>query len=118
MPHSAAMAVIQYRDRRTGRLEPERVFHGETLAFLYENRAGRVLASVLTANALFSRGYGWLQRRPASRRKIPRFISGLGVDAGEAERPPGEYASLDEFFTRRLKPGSRPIDQDPDRLIT
>jgi phosphatidylserine decarboxylase len=112
------MTLINYRDRRTGRLEPERVFHGEALAFLYENRAGRVLASLLTANSLFSRGYGWLQRRPASRRKIPRFISGLGVDAGEAERAPAEYGSLDEFFTRRLKPGSRPVDQDPERLVT
>jgi phosphatidylserine decarboxylase len=118
MPRSTATAVIQYRDRGTGRLEPERVFHGEALAFLYENRVGRVLASLLTANGFFSRGYGWLQRRPASRRKIPRFISGLGVDAGEAERPPGEYASLDEFFTRRLKPGSRPIEHDPERLVT
>jgi phosphatidylserine decarboxylase len=111
------MAEIQYRDRRTGRLELERVFHGEALDFLYENRAGRVLASLLTANGLFSRGYGWLQRRPASRRNIPRFISGLGIDAAEAERAPGEYASLDDFFSRRLKPGSRPIDPDPERLI-
>jgi len=118
MRRFAAIAVIQYRDRRTGRLEPECVFHGQALAFLYENRAGLVLASFLTANGLFSRGYGWLQRRPASRRKIPRFISGLGIDAREAERPPGEYASLDEFFTRRLKAGSRPINQDPERLIT
>jgi len=118
MPDPAVTMVVQYRDRRTGRLEPERVFHGEALAFLYEKWAGRVLASLLTANGLFSGGYGWLQRRPASRRKIPRFISSLGVDAGEAERPPREYGSLDAFFTRRLKPGSRPIDQDPEWLIT
>jgi len=31
------------------------------------------------------------------------------VDASEAERPLDEYPTFTEFFTRRLKPGARPI---------
>jgi len=109
--------TVQYRNRRTGELETERVFEGGALRFLYGSLAGRLLREPLVASALFSRLYGWLQRRPASRRKIPEFIRSLGIDAGEAERAPGEYASLDDFFTRRLKPGSRPVDRDPERLV-
>lgn len=31
------------------------------------------------------------------------------IDAGAAERPVEEYNTLQEFFTRRLKPGLRPV---------
>jgi phosphatidylserine decarboxylase len=110
--------TVQYRNRKTGALETERVFQGDALRFLYRDRIGRLLSEPIVSNSLFSRVYGWLQRRPASRRKIPELIRSLGIDAGEAERAPEEYASLDDFFTRRLKPGSRPVDPDRDRLVT
>jgi phosphatidylserine decarboxylase len=110
--------TVQYRNRRTGELETERVFRGESLRFLYGGPIGRLLCESIVSSRLFSRFYGWLQRRPASRRKIPEFIRSLGIDAGEAERAPEDYASLDDFFTRRLKAGSRPVDSDPDRLVT
>ncbi|MBR1921077.1 MAG: phosphatidylserine decarboxylase, partial [Kiritimatiellae bacterium] len=32
-----------------------------------------------------------------------------GCRADEAERPLGDYASFNDFFTRRLKPGARPV---------
>ncbi len=55
-----------------------------------------------------------------SRLKLPRpfrmpiygrFARAYGANLDEAERPLEEYASLLDFFTRRLKPGLRP--QDP-----
>lgn len=39
-------------------------------------------------------------------------------DLEEAALPLEEYASLREFFVRRLKEGSRPIDFDPHSLVT
>jgi len=112
------MATTQYRDRSTGRLETERVFHGSVLGFLYGRRAGRLLGELLTSGSLLSRYYGWLQRRPSSKRSIPEFASSLGVAVDEAERKLDEYGSLDDFFTRKLKPGSRPIDRDANRLVS
>ncbi len=38
------------------------------------------------------------------------FARRFGVDLSEAERPIEGYATFAEFFTRRLKPGLRPID--------
>jgi phosphatidylserine decarboxylase len=35
----------------------------------------------------------------------------------EVEVPQGGYPSFDAFFTRRLRPGARPLDPDPNALI-
>ena len=47
--------------------------------------------------------------RPVMRAVIRGFARRYGVDAGEAERAIEEYPTFTEFFTRRLKPGVRPI---------
>lgn len=43
-------------------------------------------------------------------RLIRRFVAAYGVDLGEAERGIGQFASFNDFFTRELKPGARPLD--------
>lgn len=40
------------------------------------------------------------------------------LDLEEAQLPLEEYASLREFFVRKLKESSRPIDSDPYCLVT
>src|SRR3954471_7124530 len=47
--------------------------------------------------------------RGVVRAVIRAFAKKYGVDASEAERPIEEYPTFTEFFTRRLKPGARPI---------
>src|SRR5438067_9617432 len=47
--------------------------------------------------------------RPVMRAEIRAFARKYGVDASEAERPIDEYPTFTDFFTRRLKPGARPI---------
>ncbi len=110
-----APRTITIRDRASGRLVEERVFGGDTLDRLYGTWSGRLARRLLRARAA-SHLYGWLKRRPASRREIPAFVASLGIDATEAERPLDEYQSLDAFFERRLAPGARPIEPDPARL--
>jgi phosphatidylserine decarboxylase len=56
--------------------------------------------------------------RPLLRRALALYVDHYGVDVSEAERPIGEYESFDDFFTRRLKPGARPIDEDPDSVLS
>jgi phosphatidylserine decarboxylase len=53
-----------------------------------------------------------------SRRWIAAFCKTYRINADEAEKPLDEYASLNEFFTRRLKPGARPIDPAPNTLVS
>lgn len=45
---------------------------------------------------------------------IPNDIS----DLEEAALPLDKYTSIREFFVRALKEGSRPIDTDPQCLVT
>jgi phosphatidylserine decarboxylase len=60
-------------------------------------------------------------RRLASMRSkmaVRRFAARYGVAVEDAEKPLDEYDSVLAFFTRRLKPGIRPIDPDPNVLIS
>ena len=49
---------------------------------------------------------------------LTRFARIYGIDVSEAEKPLGGYAGFDEFFTRKLRPGARPIDDAPGRVVS
>jgi len=55
---------------------------------------------------------GWIAGRPLPQgfrlTVLGGFARQYGVDLDEAEKPLGDYSSLQAFFTRRLKPGLRP----------
>lgn len=82
-------------------------------------RTWRVVLALLRfmPQAALSRGLGRLAdvRLPAPLRTpvLGTIARTLGIDLGEAERPLESYASLNELFVRRLRPGARPIAADP-----
>lgn len=41
------------------------------------------------------------------------YVRAYGVDLSEAVEPPGGFRTFDEFFTRQLKPGARPLAASP-----
>lgn len=47
---------------------------------------------------------------PVNQQLIKRFAKFYNIDINEAEKSLGEYKSLGEFFSRKLKDGARPID--------
>lgn len=47
---------------------------------------------------------------------IRRFVAAFDVDMSQAARGIGEFASFNDFFTRELKPGARPL-ADAQRFI-
>jgi phosphatidylserine decarboxylase len=95
----------------------ERVYAAEQLEYFYGTPTGRLLLHVILSRRLFSWLYGFTKRSRRSRDQIRRFIDTLDVDTTELEKPVAAYASLDEFFSRRLTPGARPIDSNPDHLL-
>lgn len=76
------------------------------------------LLTELSSRKGISRTAGRIARSRFSRKLIPSFVRTYQIAAGEAEKPLEHYESLNEFFTRRLKPGSRPIDPAPDAVIS
>lgn len=84
------------------------------------NELFAILQRLLPQHAL-SRLAGRLAeaRTPWLRRALIRaFVRTYGVDMAEAERgDPDAYESFNDFFTRALRPGARPLAEDPDALL-
>jgi phosphatidylserine decarboxylase len=70
--------------------------------------------------AALSRSFGALADTPVPRRLRRAVIGGfarlMGIDVTEAERPVTEYASVNEYFVRRLRPGVRDWPDDDATL--
>jgi phosphatidylserine decarboxylase len=84
----------------------------------------RVMRSAwrLTPQRALSDVIGWSAQRslpPVLRTALlRRFARQYGIDVAEAEKPLEAYSGLQEFFTRRLRPGARPIDTDPSSIVS
>src|SRR6267143_6631599 len=55
--------------------------------------------------------------RPVSVRRIAPFIERYGVRPDDFVDNPSTFKSFNEFFYRKLKPHSRPIDRDPSSVV-
>ncbi|MCZ8517107.1 archaetidylserine decarboxylase [Paenibacillus filicis] len=76
------------------------------------------LLTELSSRKSVSRATGAFAKSRTSRSLIPRFARTYGIRIEEAEKPLHEYGSLNDFFTRRLKPGLRPVHDAPDTLVS
>jgi phosphatidylserine decarboxylase len=56
--------------------------------------------------------------RPVLEPVLSVYARAYRVDLDEAIVPSEGFQSFNEFFTRRLREGARPIDQDPDVLVS
>jgi phosphatidylserine decarboxylase len=87
----------------------------------FSDRAARSVWRIVPKRAVSGAiGWGVSLGIPAALRTLmlTRFARVYGIDVSEAEKPLGEYAGFDEFFTRKLRPGLRPIDDAPGRVIS
>ncbi len=110
---------IWYLERTTGEKRLERVYGHWALSLLYgdgfwNGLFSKLFLPLLAKIPLFSILYGYLQKRKASRKKIPAFIRDFGVDTSEFVHE--NFQSFNDFFIRKLKPEKRPIVSDPNVL--
>lgn len=86
----------------------------------FSSRAARTVWRVAPKRA-YSGAVGWGAARgiPGWFRStfLGRFARLYGIDVTEAERSLAEYRTLDEFFTRRLREGARPVDPDVNVVV-
>ncbi len=80
----------------------------DTLRILPRKRISRVLGRLADLRA----------PGPLLQRAIDLFVRSYDIDLSEAVVPPGGFKSFDEFFTRRLVEGARPIDLDPAAVVS
>jgi phosphatidylserine decarboxylase len=105
--------AIRYFNRHSGQIESEDIFGEVWLRRAYETLPGRILLQLLVKRAAFSRFYGQRMSRPASRDRIAPFIEDFGLNPAEFAAPVESFASFNDFFSRKLKPGARPIAGTP-----
>ena len=105
------MQPVEYVDRASGAKVAESVMGDRALRFAYETLLGRTLWSVLFGSRLVSALMGRRLDAPRSKRKIAALAAIPGCRWEEAEKPLEAYVSFNDFFTRRLRPGARPIGE-------
>ncbi|WP_168122774.1 archaetidylserine decarboxylase [Paenibacillus sp. HB172176] len=72
----------------------------------------------LSSRKWLSKLAGSIAQSSASRLFIPRFIKLYSIAEQDAEKAASEYRTLNEFFTRRLKKGLRPVHGDENTLTS
>lgn len=88
---------------------------GKLLGKLYGTKPGRMMLKVLTKPAV-SKIAGAALDHPLSTVAIPPFVMKKHIKMEEFADAP--YRSFNAFFTRPVKPESRPIDTAPEALIS
>jgi phosphatidylserine decarboxylase len=76
------------------------------------------LLTELSSRKWVSRLTGAFAKSKASRALIPRFAKTYGISIQDAEKHVTDYASLNDFFTRRLKQGLRPLDSNLSSVLS
>ena len=85
------------------------------LTFLYTNKFGRMLLKPLVQPGI-SKLSGTLLSTFFSRHLVNWFIKRENIDM--TDFPKRKYTSFNDFFTRKVSEGARPIDTDENALIS
>lgn len=93
----------------------DRQYGGRSLERLYNTWYGRVLSKFILL-PVFSTMATSKDRMRSSVKKIDPFIAEYKIIMSDFEER--EYASFSDFFTRKIKPGKRPVDHDPLAVIS
>ena len=100
---------------RGGRVREENSFQDRLLEWMYSHMAGRLLLRPLVSPAVSKFG-GRLLSRKVSRVFIKPFIRSHSIDMSQYEKK--RYTSYNDFFTRRLMDGARPVEMEPHIFVS
>jgi phosphatidylserine decarboxylase len=111
-----SQAPIQYYERESGQLKTEKVAGEKWLVWLYYNPIGEATLWALAKRKLVSSIYGNRMDRTSSAKKIQPFIADFDIDMSVAQKQ--EFSNFNDFFTRKLKADSRPVDTSSTVVVS
>lgn len=106
----ALLESLQIWNRKSARMETEKVAGVGFMRLLYLTPVGRWFTKLIFARPWFSRCMGFFANTRGSRKRIGPFVSAHKVDMSEFVEK--EYRSFNDFFTREFRPGKRPFSSD------
>ena len=110
--------MIKVYNRQTQSVEIENTYKQDSLYFLYKTDLGRALSSSVFNKHLISKLYGRLVKSRQSISLIQKFIKHYDIDISEIKQPIASFRCFNDFFVRELKENARPIDENPEHLIS
>ena len=113
---SPKLTPNQYVDRESGIVKTEKVMGEGWLAWLYDNPVGEVAMFTLVKRKFVSDWYGKMMDSPSSVEKIKPFVEDYNIDLSIAQKQ--GFNSFNDFFTRKLKESSRPIDTNLNIVVS
>ena len=105
---------MEWKDRQGNHLS-DGDEQGNVLRFFYETKFGGVLLRLLIRKPV-SDFAGWFMQRRISTLWIKKFLKNSHINMEEYENR--KFVSFNDFFTRRIRPECRPIDNEPTHFIS
>lgn len=105
---------MKWRDRQ-GNIVPGEDTQNRLLSFLYNTAIGRAIVSILI-KPWVSNTAGHIMDSRISCIAIKPFLKRSHIDMNEYEQR--EFRSFNDFFTRQIQEGMRPVDMTPTHLVS
>ena len=97
----------------------ERVLGSAMIRLLYaQSKAANLLLKHIVSSKVISVIYGHLMNSSFSRLLIRNFVKNNNINLNDSEKSIKQFKNFNDFFTRRLKQGSREINLDNDTIIS
>lgn len=110
--------MINYYNRKTKKYEIEKVAGEKYLNWIYSSPIGMTLSELFIKKKLCSKFYGRFCDSKKSTKKIQSFINDFNIDMGISQSSINDFKCFNDFFIRELTPEARPIDMNPEALIS
>ena len=90
----------------------------KALKFMYRGKLGRLFLFLFTSRFM-TKLSGFYANSAFSKRKIVSFINNNDIDMDDYKNAAASgFSSFNDFFTRKVDEGKRPLDADRDALIS
>ncbi|MDC1162133.1 phosphatidylserine decarboxylase [Tenacibaculum sp.] len=104
------MNSIKLINRKTGNQEIEQTPSKGFLSFFYSNPLGKIALNILFKRKIVSAIGGWYMNSSLSKNKVQPFIDKYKMDLSEYILPEKGFKTFNDFFYRKIKQSSRPIE--------
>ncbi len=107
-----------YYNRKIKCVEEEQVAAGKYIEWMYSSPIGMGLLEKIFKKKLISVLYGRYCDSRWSQRQVKSFVKNFNINMEEYHGNIGDYKNFNEFFARNVKTEARPIEMDPNALIS